>query len=57
MLNNLGGFTKIYPLDPQNPRQTVYEQLIALESENSGETKKQKVEQTPPQPPIARRNT
>ena len=30
MSNNLGGFTKIYPLDPQNPRQAVYQQLIMM---------------------------
>lgn len=55
MANNLGGFTKIYPLDSQNPRQAVYQQLIALEAQASGDVKKPKVEQS--QPPIARRNT
>lgn len=30
MDENLGGFTKIYPLKEDNPRQAVYESLIKL---------------------------
>ena len=32
----MGGFTQIYPLAEDNPRQAVYEQLIRLEVEASG---------------------
>ena len=28
--NNLGGFTKIFPLREDHPRQTIYESLIQL---------------------------
>jgi len=30
MDNHLGGFTRIFPLPSDNPRQTIYEQLIKL---------------------------
>jgi hypothetical protein len=51
--SNLGGFTQIYPLPADNPRQVVYERLLQMEGESSGEVKKVK----PEQPAIARRNT
>ena len=45
--NNLGGFTKIYPLPNDNPKQQVYENLIKIEGEVSGnaltEPKKSKI--------------
>ena len=33
---HLGGFTQIYPLPQDHPRQAVYEQLIKVEAEASG---------------------
>jgi|694.fasta_scaffold130703_3 hypothetical protein len=58
MAANLGGFTQIYPLATDNPRQIVYENLINLEAELSGAVvKNQKKTEKPQSETIIRRNT
>ena len=52
MASHLGGFTQIFPLPPEHPRQAIYSKLLQLEGDVLQETRKVKLT-----PGIIRRST